>query len=156
MFRSTTSKISTVSGSVAYGRQTLHHVSASPPFHPGRSDFPSPVGDLDHLIFLPIGPSQSLRNLSANSHTSLMRLVYPTARHLHEIPPGLIRWIPLDAHQDREPLCPFRIYPKECDFLRHIGRRYPPLIAPMDSCARPKSSVRLRITLFRTVFAGCR
>jgi hypothetical protein len=24
---------------------TIAHVSASPPFHPGRSDFPSPVGD---------------------------------------------------------------------------------------------------------------
>src|SRR5512139_1868486 len=26
---------------------TMSHVSVSPPFHPGRSDFPSPVGDLD-------------------------------------------------------------------------------------------------------------
>ena len=51
---------------------TMTHVSASPPFHPGRSDFPSPVGDLDHLIFFPIGPSRSPRNLSANSHTLLM------------------------------------------------------------------------------------
>ena len=32
---------------------TLTHVSASPPFHPGRSDFPSPVGDLDHLVSFP-------------------------------------------------------------------------------------------------------
>ena len=32
---------------------TLTHVSASPPFHPGQSVFPSPVGDLDHLISFP-------------------------------------------------------------------------------------------------------
>ena len=30
---------------------TMTHVSASPPFHPGRSDFPSPVGDLDTRFF---------------------------------------------------------------------------------------------------------
>jgi len=29
---------------------TMTHVSASPPFHPGRSDFPSPVGDLDTQV----------------------------------------------------------------------------------------------------------
>ena len=87
----------------------MAHVSESPPFHPGRSDFPRPVGDLDHLIFSPIGSSRSPRSLSANSHTPLTCSVYPTARHLHEIPPGLSRLISLDAHQDREPLCPLRI-----------------------------------------------
>ncbi len=30
----------------------MHHVSASSPFHPGRSDFPSPVDDLDHSHFI--------------------------------------------------------------------------------------------------------
>ncbi len=34
---------------------TLTHVSASPPFHPGRSDFPSPVGDLDTQVLFPYG-----------------------------------------------------------------------------------------------------
>ena len=34
MFRSTTSNVSPVSGFVAKGRQTLHHVSASPPLIP--------------------------------------------------------------------------------------------------------------------------
>jgi hypothetical protein len=51
---------------------TMTHVSASPPFHPGRSDFPSPVGDLDTQVLFPKGPSQLHRNLSANSHTPLM------------------------------------------------------------------------------------
>jgi len=37
--------VSAVSSFVANGCQTMHHVSASPPFHPGQSDFPSPVGD---------------------------------------------------------------------------------------------------------------
>ena len=36
---------------------TITHVSASPPFHPGQSDFPSPVGDLDHSVIFPKGPS---------------------------------------------------------------------------------------------------
>ena len=50
---------------------TMTHVSASPPFHPGRSDFPSPVGDLD----LPNFPYRTFpihQGLSANSHTPLM------------------------------------------------------------------------------------
>jgi H+/gluconate symporter-like permease len=51
MFRATPSIVSAISSFVAKSRQTMHHVSASPPFHPGRSDFPSPVGDLDHSHF---------------------------------------------------------------------------------------------------------
>ena len=109
IFRATSSIVFAVSSFVAKGRQTMHHVFASPPFHPGRSDFPSPVGDLDHSHFFPMGPSQSHRNLIANPHTPLMRLVYPIARHQHVILPGLFRLIPLDAHQDREPLRSFRL-----------------------------------------------
>ena len=37
--------VSIVSNFVANGCQTVYHVSASPPCHPGRSDYPSPVGD---------------------------------------------------------------------------------------------------------------
>jgi len=32
---------------------TMTHVSTSPPFHPGRSDFPSPVGNLDTQVLFP-------------------------------------------------------------------------------------------------------
>ena len=36
---------------------TMTRVSASPPFHPGQSVFPSPVGDLDTQVLFPKGPS---------------------------------------------------------------------------------------------------
>jgi hypothetical protein len=121
---------------------TLTHVSASPPFHPGRSVFPSPVGDLDPLVLFPIGPSQSPQNLSANSHTPLGRLVYPTARHPHEIPPGFIRLIPLDAHQDREPLCPFRVYPE--------GYGFPPYRKALPSPHRSYGLMRQTNILYST------
>ena len=40
--------------------------------------------------------------------------------------------------------------------VRHLVRgRYPSFLAHTDSCARPKSSFRLRLPLFRQVFAGC-
>ncbi len=32
---------------------SMTHVSVSPPFHPGRSDFPSPVGGLDTQVPFP-------------------------------------------------------------------------------------------------------
>ena len=36
-----------------------------------------------------------------------------------------------------------------------IGRSYPAFIALTDSCAKPLSSCRLRLSLFLQVFAGC-
>ncbi len=40
--------------------------------------------------------------------------------------------------------------------VQHLVRgRYSSFIALTDSCARPKSSRRLRLSLFRPVFAGC-
>jgi hypothetical protein len=51
---------------------TMTHVSASPPFHPGRSDFPSPVGDINTQALFPKGSLQLHRNISVNSHTPLM------------------------------------------------------------------------------------
>jgi hypothetical protein len=41
------------------------------------------------------------------------------------------------------------------DVQHLVRRRYPSFIALTDSCARPKSSRRLRLSLFRPVFAGC-
>ncbi len=39
---------------------------------------------------------------------------------------------------------------------RHrLSRSYPTFIAPTGSCAKPKPSCRLRLSLFRQVFAGC-
>jgi hypothetical protein len=38
----------------------------------------------------------------------------------------------------------------------HVKGRYPSFIAHIGSCARPNVSIRLRSSLFRMVFAGCR
>ena len=40
--------------------------------------------------------------------------------------------------------------------LHLVGGRYPSFIAPTSSCARPKSSPWLRLSLVHGVFAGCR
>ena len=40
--------------------------------------------------------------------------------------------------------------------VRHVGEHYPSFIAHTGSWARPKPSCRLRLSLLRQVFAGCR
>lgn len=56
----------------------------------------------------------------------------------------------------REPLCPRDgVTSSRNSVWRCFSRRYPAFIAPIGSCARPKSSCRLRWSLFRQVFAGC-
>jgi hypothetical protein len=47
-------------------------------------------------------------------------------------------------------------YLRRRDVPHLVGGRYPSFLALTDSCARPKSSCRLRLPLFRPVFAGCR
>jgi len=59
----------------------ITHVSASPPFHPGRPDFSA----LSTLAF-PVRPSPECRSLSAEPHTPLAIQVYPTARHIRLLP----------------------------------------------------------------------
>jgi hypothetical protein len=46
-------------------------------------------------------------------------------------------------------------YLRRRDVQHLVRERYPSFIALTDSCARPKSSHRLRLSLFRPVFAGC-
>ena len=42
-----------------------------------------------------------------------------------------------------------------CNVLHYIRGSYPSFIAHTGSCARPKSSFRLQLSLLRKVFAGC-
>jgi hypothetical protein len=123
----------------------MTHVSASPPFHPGRSDFPSPVGDLDHLIFFPhrTFPITSELKCQLTYAPHVIGLSYgstPARDSSRFHPVDLFRC----PSRPRAPL-PLQDFPKGCDFPRHLGRHYPPLIAPTGSCARPTSSHRLRI-----------
>jgi hypothetical protein len=46
-------------------------------------------------------------------------------------------------------------YPWWRDVTHLVRGRYPSFLAPTNSRARPKSSCRLRLSLFRPVFAGC-
>jgi len=56
----------------------------------------------------------------------------------------------------REPLCLASGVTNGQDSVKRcLSRRYPTFIARMGSCARPKCSCRLRVALFRQVFAGC-
>ena len=61
----------------------------------------------------------------------------------------------------RCPLCAKSPFARSrCYLLRrgvspHVRESYPSFIAHTGSCARPKPSPRLRLSLFRLVFAGC-
>ncbi len=46
-------------------------------------------------------------------------------------------------------------YLRQRDVQHLVRGRYPSFIALTDSCVRPKSSLRLQLSLFRRVFAGC-
>ncbi len=48
-----------------------------------------------------------------------------------------------------------RCYLRWGDVSHHLRGHYPPFIAHTGSCARPNPSCRLRLSLFRQVFAGC-
>jgi len=55
----------------------------------------------------------------------------------------------------QSPFARLRCYRWRRDVPHLVRGRYPSFIARTDSCARPKSSSRLRFSLLRQVFAGC-
>jgi hypothetical protein len=77
-----------------------NYVFCSPHFHPGRSDFPSPVGD--HSISFSSLPAEFI-GLSACSHTPILHSVYCLLRfHLPEIVcSGSVSWRSVQQY----PLC---------------------------------------------------
>jgi hypothetical protein len=62
-------------------------------------------------------------------------------------------WCPPDAES---PFASLRCYLAEGNICCYLNRHCPVLIAHTGSWARPKSSPRLRLSLLRLVFAGCR
>ena len=151
MFRSTTSNVSPVSGFVAKGRQTLHHVSASPPLIPdGRisrvrlaaTAFPQkpfpPNPKLKHSPAFTPGVSDLI---SSSTFFVVTLLTDTSSAVVHEMPAIY-----------REPLCLLEVLPPKgrCPSIPStdpLDQRYPVFIAHTDSCARPKSSYRFRSSI---------
>ena len=61
-------------------------------------------------------------------------------------------WCPPNAES---PFASLRCYLAEGNICCYLNRHCPVLIAHAGSWARPKSSLRLRLSLLRLVFAGC-
>ncbi len=129
---------------------TLTHVSVSPPFHPGQSDFPSPVGD--HGISSNSLPYTSEAKALAHIHPStywftvrlVLRILFSTLLR-HYVP----KWFLLNTAMRREPLCPKAGVTCFChDVLHHVRWRYPSFIAHTGSCARPNSSRHFRFNYY--------
>jgi hypothetical protein len=55
----------------------------------------------------------------------------------------------------QSPFANKRCYLSPCNVSHYIRGRYPSIIAHTGSCARPRPSLRLRLSLLRRVFAGC-
>ncbi len=123
----------------------MGHVSLGPRFHPGRSDFPSPVGD----------PSISLRCLPWCAEAQVLARIHPsltqvcsaarqqrggnrTVRSQCPVPPP--RPSPLGAES---PFAPSRRYLGEDGIECRLEERYPFFVAHTGSCVRPKPSHRL-------------
>jgi len=123
-----------------------------PPSHPGRSDFPSPVGSnnfprrtfpdnprLKHsFAYTPWSPGY------ISSSTSI-----EVCHHFFlpvQCPDGVLsdaRHLPRAASPGKG------VTFNRGDVLHHLRRSYPPFIAHTDSCARPKPSRQLRVILYR-------
>ena len=56
----------------------------------------------------------------------------------------------------QSPFARFRCYRRRGNVAHPLGERYPSVFAPTGSCASPRLSDRLRSSLGRPVFAGCR
>ena len=122
------------------------HVSVKPPSHPGRSDFPSPVGG--HVLFPRQTFPKEQRLKRWPTYTSspagyTAGSMPATADHVTRVlSPGVSP--PDIRHAPRAPSPALRCYLAQRDFPHHVREYYLPFIAPTGSCARPPSSCRLR------------
>ena len=121
----------------------MTHGSASPPCHPGRSVFPSPVGD--HSF--PMSSSQRGGGFSAHAHPPLQHAVDSMRETIVSCPPasGPVSW---GGTRTVPALTESPFAPPRCDLgrrrvARSLGQRYPTLIAPTGSCVRPRSALAL-------------
>ncbi len=127
----------------------MHHVSASPHFDPGRSDFPSPVLTLTYpLVAFPTRVKLKRRHTYTSPQAGLLP-GRPIVRRLH-----IVRLL-LRQSSAQSPFARIGCYFLRRHVLHHVSERYPAFIAHTDSCVNPKSSHRLRYNLGRQVFAGC-
>jgi len=135
----------------------MHHVSASPPFHPGQSVFPSPVGDPGiSLLDLPM----NYRSLNAGSYTPLEVPVYPIARHITEVTsftrPGVLGCSALVPAKAESLFACSKVLPA-CSVISRITSEgiTPPsslILAHAPNQIPPSDFV----LLFQRVLAGCR
>ncbi len=131
-------------------------VSVQPSSHPGRSDFPSPVG----------GDSYSPRGTFPYRLRFKHSPAYASRRHGY-IPGSTSCPVAHSSGTVSGSVSCRCLLPTESPFARsrhhrfrpalqtQVGGCYPAFIAHTGSCARPPSSRRLRLSLFLRVLAGC-
>jgi hypothetical protein len=120
------------------------HGSASPLCHPGRSDFPSPVGDHD---FQSAAFPRRLAGLSVHPHAPPKHRFAATldtpVLFTHLIRLSVLNRCPNVPAMAESPFAPSRRYLVGRRVYRHVDQRYPALLATTDSCADPSSSATL-------------
>jgi hypothetical protein len=137
------------------GSQFHHsHVSQGPPCHPGRWDFPSPVGDHGcPLAALP--PSLRLKcSPTYPPHDAVYSQARCRSSVIHHGPAQRPVVVSVPNRHGREPLCPVGALPRQGSCVHDLGRRYPTVLARTGSCARPRPSHGLRLSLGPRVCAG--
>jgi hypothetical protein len=132
-------------------------VSVQPSSHPGRSDFPSPVGG-DSFSQCPFRTRDRFKRSLAYTR--------PLLRYKHRFVPrfalSVLPGFESGHGAARQPLpteSPFarsRRYRFRSALKAQVGGRYPAFFALTGLCVKPPFSRRLRSSLFLQVFAGCR
>jgi hypothetical protein len=121
------------------------HVSIRPPCHPGRSHLTSPVGDHDCPCAIFPNSPRLKRSLAYTPCATGLPHTSVAARRPIE-PAQSPAWAtPRPPVMTESPFAPLRCYLSGSRVKHDLGQRYPILIAPTGSCARPRSSVSLCI-----------
>jgi len=133
-------------------------VSIQPSSHPGRSDFPSPVGGDS---FFHGSASARSQRFKGSIPYAVGSACYPSRFAARWPSTARVRFcarVRRPPHSHCPPRAPLRLK-RHCRsrpaLLAQVGERYPAFFAPTGSCARPHGSRRLRSSLFLRVLAGC-